>query len=248
MKWLRSKTQGEPRRELMAAKVGLIDRAFTSYSIGSFADIGACWGVHGGYTFHALEAYELSDAVILDGNITADTKERASRWPQLRLEEGDLGAPRLLDSLGKVDALIIFDVLLHQVDPDWDLFLARYAERADFIIIYNQTLVDEDSTVRFVDRGLDYYLAHTPYMGRREEIADWFSRHQQPSRKFHRKPARDSHRYWQWGITQADLMRVIWEAGFQVDFLQNFGPWPGLPCIENHGFVCSRRSRCRPAE
>lgn len=248
MIWRPNKAQREERRALLDVKVGLVDRAFDRYPIGSFADVGACWGAHGGYTFHALERYRVTDAVMLDGDLTAPTKERAMNWPQLRLEEGDLGDRRLLDSVGKVDALIIFDILVHQVDPDWDVFLRRYAEHANFLIIYHQCFVDEASTVRFIDRGLDYYLAHTPYVGQEAEIADWFSRHEQPSRKFDRKVARDSYHYWQWGITQADLIRVIWEAGFQVDFLENFGPWWDLPCIENHGFLCSRRSRNQSAE
>ena len=58
------------------------------------------------------------------------------------------------------DAAIIFDVLLHQVAPDWDAFLARYARKVDHFIIWNQDWAGSEETVRFVERGLDWYLAN----------------------------------------------------------------------------------------
>lgn len=42
---------------LVRGKINLIDRAFTSCRIESFADLGAVWGVEGAYTFRALDKY-----------------------------------------------------------------------------------------------------------------------------------------------------------------------------------------------
>jgi hypothetical protein len=39
-----------------------------------------------------------------------------------QLLEGDIGDAGFIDALPPCDAAIIFDVLLHQVAPDWDAF------------------------------------------------------------------------------------------------------------------------------
>jgi hypothetical protein len=45
------------------------------------------------------------------------------------LIEGNFGSPAVAQQLQNVDAILLFDVLLHQVSPDWDEILDLYATR-----------------------------------------------------------------------------------------------------------------------
>jgi hypothetical protein len=101
-------------------KLRVIDAAFERGDVRSVADLGGVWAVDGGYTFHALERHEPERAVLVDESVTPATAERARRHPQLEIVEGGFGDPAIAERVGRVDAVIMFDVLLHQVDPDWD--------------------------------------------------------------------------------------------------------------------------------
>lgn len=80
---------------LVRGKINLIDRAFTSCRIESFADLGAVWGVEGAYTFRALDKYPVKEAVLVDGRITPTVAARANSYPQLRVIEGTSETRRL---------------------------------------------------------------------------------------------------------------------------------------------------------
>ena len=228
-------------RPIFPHKRDLITEAFRLHTITSLVDIGGCYGVNGGYTFHALALSSIDRAFILDGRITDLTKKRAEQWPQVTLLQGDLGDPRFIEQIGYVDAAICYEVLLHQVAPNWDEFLRAYAERVRVLIIYNQNYMGSKETLRFIDEGIEGYFKHTPYreMVREKNVQEWFGKHDQLCPELNRK-WRDVHFYWQWGITQSDLIRVLWEAGFQVDYLQNYGFWPGKSTIQNQGLICSK--------
>ena len=218
-------------------KAGLLTRAIERYKLRSLIDVGACWGVNGGYTFHALRC-GVSHGTIADGNITRLTRNRASGDNRIELREGSLGEPRFVESLPRADAAVIFDVLLHQVSPDWDEFLDLYAQRVDHFVIYNQDWIGGPDSVRFVDRGLDWYLANVGNSGA-QDIAGWFSRHQDfhPEQK---KPWRDLKNFWQWGITPSDLISAMSRLGFRLDYFENYGLWsehqPHI-CVDGYLFA-----------
>ena len=64
--------------------------------------------------------------------------------------------------VGDVDAVILYDVLLHQVRPDWNEVLRMYAPRTRHFIVYNQQWVKGPDTVRLVDLGKDEYFRSVP--------------------------------------------------------------------------------------
>jgi hypothetical protein len=145
-------------------KAQLVSAAIDRYGLTSIMDVGACWGVHGGYTFHALRSGKIERAFILDGEITELTRARATGDARVALVEGDLGDAEFVARLPDCDAAIMFDVLLHQVAPDWDQFLARYALKVNHFVIWNQDWAGSDSSVRYVERGLEWYLANVGEM------------------------------------------------------------------------------------
>lgn len=144
-------------RHIKPLKRQLIDIAFKLVDIKSIVDLGACWGVNGGYTFHALQNYDLDRAIIVDGVITDITVERAKKFNNLQLIKGAFNDKEIIKELGNVDAAIMYDILLHQVSPNWDEILEMYSKQISTLIIYNQNWIG-DNTVRFIDLGLDKYL------------------------------------------------------------------------------------------
>jgi len=221
-------------------KAQMISDAVERYGIKSVIDVGACWGVNGGYTFHALGTGKVERAVILDGDITRLMRQRAANEPRISLREGDLGDVAFIESLPHSVAAIIYDVLLHQVAPDWDEFLARYARKVDHLIVYNQDW-DGERTIRFLDQGWDFYLRHVP--DDPERLQAWFCKlddlHPTMNRRW-----RDVHNYWQWGITHWDLIETMRTLGFELDWFNYFGPWsPKHPKIRLDGYLFRRKPR-----
>lgn len=185
---------------LVRGKINLIDRAFTSCRIESFADLGAVWGVEGAYTFRALDKYPVKEAVLVDGRITPTVAARANSYPQLRVIEGNFGDQEIADKVGNVDALFLFDVLLHQVSPDWDTILDMYAKNVRCLLIYNQQWIGSTTTVRLLDLGEKHYFRNVPHSKLNKAYRDLF---QKLDKKHpdHDKPWRDIPDIWQWGIT-----------------------------------------------
>ena len=103
-------------------KKDLIDLAFriATPSPRSFADLGGVWGVNAAYTFYSLDRHAITSAHLVDTNFTPVVLEKSKRYDKLNLVEGNFGDARSVEKVGKVDAVFLFDVLLHQVKPDWD--------------------------------------------------------------------------------------------------------------------------------
>ena len=220
-------------------KTAVVDRAFARYGITSFVDLGGCWGVNGGYTFHALRRGDVNRAVLVDGSVTELTRQRADEFPQLELIEAALGHPQTVAEVGQVDAAIMFDILLHQVDPDWRDFLGRYGH-IDTVIIHNQGWLGPE-TVRFIDFDVEEYVRRV-FHSSSDSVRDWYERHDELNVTMGR-PWRDVHNFWQWGITTKDLIGVLWDLGYRIDSFENHGPFsPRFPEIDVISLVARKRT------
>jgi hypothetical protein len=93
--------------------------------------------VEGGYTFYTLDRFPIKRAVMVDTTFTAAVLESKNRYQQLELITANFGSAEVARGVGAVDAVILFDVLLHQVSPDWDEVLALYARGTRAFLIYN---------------------------------------------------------------------------------------------------------------
>jgi len=221
-------------------KADLVSAAIERYRPKSILDVGGCWGVHGGYAFHALRDRTVERAVIADGDITALTRQRAQGESRVGIQEGPLGDAGFVSALPASDAAIMFDVLLHQVSPDWDEFLALYSRKVSHFIIWNQDWIGSEQTVRFVEHGLDWYLKNVGDPDR-ERVVRWFERHDEISERFGR-PWRDVHVHWQWGIVSRNLVEVMRDLGFVLDHFNNWGPWsPRHLAIQCDAYLFTRR-------
>src|SRR5262249_45776091 len=141
----------------------LIDFACDKLQMRSFADLGGVWGVDGEYTFYAMETHRIETAFLVDITFTETLTERKENYPGLKLISGSFGDDRVARQIASVDAVILFDVLLHQVNPDWDDILKMYASRTKSFLIFNPQFTASKSTVRLLDLGEDKYFRNIPH-------------------------------------------------------------------------------------
>jgi len=225
--------------ELVQAKLDMIDFAFTTFGLKSFADLGGIWGVNGGYTFYALDNHKLKEAVLVDTNFNEIVEKRAKSRQQLRFIKGNFGDEKVAHEVGQVDAIFLFDVLLHQVDPNWDRILEMYAPNVKCLIIYNQQWLGSEHTVRLLDLGEDAYFQNVPHNKTEEVYSGLFQKLNQKHPDHDRK-WKDVHNIWQWGITDIDLKEKIESLGFRLQFYKNCGMFVNLKNFENHAYVFTK--------
>ena len=127
-------------------KLQLIDFAQQRLNMTSFADLGGVWNIDGGYSFYALGYETIKSGVLVDTDFTSAVFERQKRFPHLRLVEKNFGDPGILNHVGKIDAVFLFDTLLHQVYPDWDVILRLFSEVSRIFLIFNQQYVNLPKT------------------------------------------------------------------------------------------------------
>jgi hypothetical protein len=222
--------------KVLQEKLDLIDFAFSRFALVSMADLGGVWGVQGAYTFQTLTKRSVQRACLVDTDLTEEVVARAAEFPALELISGNFGSPAVAAKIGKIDAVLLFDVLLHQVAPNWDDILAMYANQCRCFIVYNQQWVGEGDVVRLLELGEEEYFRNVPHNRSVPPYLELFERldeiHPQHGRSW-----RDVHHIWQWGISDAALEKAMERLGFTLALKRNFGRFGRLDRFENHGFV-----------
>jgi len=224
------------RHALQPLKIGAIDWAFDRERIRTFADLGGVWAVDGAYSFYALGRGTGSAGVLVDDDLTDAARRRAKGRPGLRLIEGNFGDPGVASRVGAVDAILLFDVLLHQVAPNWDEVLEMYASHARVFVIVNPQLARRGRTIRLLDLGREEYLRLAPPDEHHRRAVD----HLDDIHPRRGRPWRDAHDIWQWGITDEDLIACLARLGFRLVYLVNDGPWQSSAYFEYVAFVFRR--------
>ncbi len=228
-----------PDTLLQPLKRRVIERGFERCRVRSFADLGGVWAVDGGYTFFALERFDVERAYLVDEDHTDAVRERAQGFAQLELVRANFGAEASAERLGSVDAVILFDVLLHQVAPDWDRVLELYAPRTRSFLIVNPQWSGEGEAVRLLDLGREEYLRSVPEIDLHPEVFSKLDEHN-PRRG---RPWRDVHDIWQWGISDTALIETLERLGFALVYFEDLGRWQGLERFRNRGFAFVREER-----
>lgn len=221
--------------KLMPEKTDLIDYACGQLGVSSFADLGGVWGVDGGYTFYALQKHAIKKAFIVDTDITDIVREEQKSFPQLTLINANFGSYDVVERIGNVDAIFLFDVLLHQVAPDWDELIKIYSSNTQYFIIYNQQFIGP-KTVRLIELGETEYFENVPHKREEEPYKSFIEKMYQMHPK-HNRIYRDIHNVWQWGILDIDLINTMKKHGFQMVYYINYGQWGNLKNFEKHTFI-----------
>jgi hypothetical protein len=221
-------------------KFTVIDHAFRTChpAARSFADLGGVWKVNGAYSRYALKKPDVGRGVLVDTDMPHDLRARLSKDPRLQLISGDFTSPEIASRVGTVDVVLLFDVLLHQANPSWDAVLSTYAGLTSCMTIYNQQYVLGDSSVRLTTLPLEDYCALAPRG--RDEVYRHIYAHGDEIHPTYKKPWRDIHNVFQWGITDRDLRATMKDLGFREAYFRNFGRFSNLPAFENHAFIFIR--------
>lgn len=237
----------KPTRPIVPHKARFLLEAGEAYDLRSFADLGGSWGVHGGYSVQALLAFPIEHAVLVDDFVPEPVRTRLAPYPQLQIVKGAFGLPETVAAVPEVDAVLLFDILLHQVAPDWGRILEFYAPKARHLLIYNQQWTGSNKTVRLTDMAPEDYVRNTPFAADEDRaralatVKGIYAGFGTPHTNFGGKDRRDCPDIWQWGITGADLVAKCQSLGFRLDRMQNYGRFaPQLESFENHGFWFTR--------
>lgn len=227
-------------QKLDPIKLKLIDDLFqVAPDIRSSADLGACWGVDGGYSRYLLDKHGLDRAVIVDQHITDGTLAWTNEEPKAEPTPGFFGSDTTLQKVGNVDLVIFFDVLLHQVAPDWDEVLAMWAPRTKYFLVHNPMWTVGTQTIRFPDHGFEWFKANVVYQ-HEGRLKDWFDRLDEFDAE-QGKRKKDIHNFWQFGITSEDLVAKMEALGFICDRNEYFKSRSGKPWIKNYGFIFKKK-------
>jgi hypothetical protein len=225
-----------PAPPLDGLKLDVLDLAQRRFRLRRAADLGAVWAVDAASSFHLADRRGVESVVAVDDDFTPAVTAAAARRPGVRLVRGNFGDPAVAAEVGKVDAVVMFDVLLHQVSPDWDQVLELYAPNTSAFILAGPWYTDSATSVRLLDLGEERYLRTVPsqaihdgLFGRLHEI--------NPRRG---RPWRDVHDIWQWGITDEDLRRHLRSLGFELAHFESHGAWRSLSSFTNSVYVFAR--------
>lgn len=202
----------------------------------SFADLGGVWAVDAAYTFYALDNYDIESAVIVDAYFTDKVIEKSQEYGNLRIIKADFGEKGVPEQVAHVDAIFLFDVLLHQVKPDWDEVLKMYSAQTDYFVVFNPQWIASDNTVRLLELGRDEYFRNVPHDEQLPTYKDLF-RNMNEIHPEHRRIWRDIPDVWQWGITDDDLQRKMSNLGFALQHYKNCGQFGTLRNFEKHALI-----------
>jgi len=223
--------------KMVPCKKEVLDYIFNNYEIKSIAELGCVWGVEGIYGRYIATKYQNTLVRMVDSHWTKEASELCSKYSNIMTISDNFGNSEILNKIGHVDAIIFFDVLLHQVAPDWDRMLQMYAPYTDFFVIVQPQYIGSPVTVRLLDLGYDGYFANVPHDKSHPTYKNLFEKMFEVNPGHGNRIWRDIHNVWQWGITDKDLVYKMNCLGFKLVYQKNGGIWGNLNNWENNSFV-----------
>lgn len=235
----RGKRIKERYGRLQVPKRRLLDLSLRKYGVRSLADLGCSFIVSGGYSFYALDLLETERAILVDFNLPSDLLEGVESRKGASTVQGSFGDEAIAEEIGQVDAVILFDILLHQVSPNWDEILSLYAPRTRLFVVYNQQWTGSDKTVRLLDLGAEEYRKNVPQAPQKKNEGLYRTVLERPEEfdLSSERPNRDTLGLWQWAITDADLIDKMYSLGFILRYYEDNGHFQDLENFRNRGFV-----------
>jgi hypothetical protein len=221
-------------------KKELLDYVFSRYKMDRVAELGCVWGVEGAYGQYISAKHNPSVVTMVDTHWTEEALQRCSKYPQILTVQRNFGDANLPAEIGQVGTVVLFDVLLHQVAPDWSTILQQYAPYTQSFTIYNQQFIASPITIRLLDLGYEGYFENVPHNKELLVYQNLFNKMFE-IHPDHNRIWRDVHHVWQWGITDQDLIHTMDRLGFQLDYYKNHGRCGGLKNFEEHAFFFKKK-------
>jgi Glycosyltransferase like family len=225
------------------AKIRAIDYAVDELGVESFASLEIAQA-YGQYAFHAIDKASVRRGVLIDVRPSRPRDhllsaiEQAAERPGMEVLDAPFSDPATVSEVGKVDTILLFDVLHRMVGPDWDQVLELYAPvTGSFVITSPQW--KGDTTVRLIDLGRDKYSAAVPPWDTHRELFERLDdRFEGQERSY-----RDSSHVWQWGITDEDLLTKMEQLGFSLAREWSLDTPPDTEGFVNRAFAFTRSRR-----
>lgn len=216
----------------------IIDYLFDNFGKqNSFLDLGGIWRVDGAYSKYILDQYPECRGNMIDYQIPEVSSIKSSKYKgRMSLIDGHFCDEDHLGKIDSVDFILMFDILLHQVEPNWSDVLKLYADKTTFFVIYNQQWVASKNTIRLLDLGKDDYFLNVPHESSHPTYQRVFDSPDE-LHPTHNKPLRDIPDIWQWGITDNDLLKQMNDMGFEQVYYKDFGQYGNLKNFSDHGFI-----------
>jgi len=162
--------------------------------------------------------------------------EQAAERPGMRVADGTFWDSGAMAAIGRVDAVLLYDVLMRAVAPDWDELLAHFAPITSGFVICNPQWQSDGEAIRLIDLGRERYLEVVPRWPGTRELFDQLDAWDPGQQRRYR----DGNHVFQWGITDIHLKKKLAELGFTLDREATLGPLPG-----SEGFVQKTFVFCR---
>lgn len=228
------KEMGEPNIQIF--KRNILDYAFKRLRISTVAELGGVWNVDCAYGLYVLEKYKPERIFMVDTDWTDTAMKQCSPHKEITIIKDNFGNSKIPERIGLVDTIMLFDVLLHQVAPDWDRVLQMYAPFTKSFLIVEPIFIGGPISTRLLDLGRDEYFKNTPHDPSHPTYKALFDKMYEINPE-HNRIWRDIHNVWQWGITQRDLIQTLCSLGFDLDYLINAGQFGQLTNFMYKSFV-----------
>ena len=221
----------------------LIDKLFelTENKINKIADLGGIYRVHGAYAFYTIQKYHVSKVLEIDTELTRTYLNLSKKYNQILSLEMNFADTKVVSQIENVDALYLFDVLLHQVKPDWDEILEMYSDKTKYFVIFNQMFTKSKETVRLLDLGFDEYFRHVPFE-KAHPLSQNLIKKTYEINSEHGKIWRDVHHVFQWGITVKDLIETLEKLDFELVFHKIWGMFSHSDSFDDHAFIFKKKT------
>jgi hypothetical protein len=235
--------------ERNAGKLVAIDHAVERLEIESFASLEIAQAF-GQYAFYTIGKPTVQRGTLIDvrawrprGQLLS-AMEYAAEHPGMEVLDGSFADPDTVTELGQVDAILLHDVLLRLVDPDWDQVLKLYAPATSSFVIVNPQWERGATTIRLIDLGRERYLQAVPPWPSHIELFD----HLDEWNEAQERPYRDGNDVWQWGITDTDLKAKMGELGFSLEREWRLNAPPDTEGLGTKAFAFIRAEPSEPAD
>lgn len=220
----------------------LIDTLFelADDNITTIADLGGIYKVHGAYTFYTIQKHHVSKIIQIDTELTSEYLDLSKKYNQILSLEMNFADRNATLNIDKVDAIYLFDVLLHQVNPDWNEILEMYSDKTNYFAIFNQMFTKSDQTVRLLDLGFDKYFEHVPFEKEHPLSQNLINKTYEINPE-HGKIWRDVHHVFQWGITVKDLIDTMEKLDFKLIYHKHWGMFSYSNSFDDHAFIFKKK-------
>jgi hypothetical protein len=223
-------------------KKDVIDFAFEKLRLKTIAELGCVWGVNGAYSRYISGKYSPSRIVMVDAIWNEFAMAECTKYPCIETIDGDFCNTETIGKVGKIDAVIFFDLLLHLVNPDWNSVLRMYSKYTSCFMIVNPQYFGTDTTIRLWDLDYDTYFQSVPHDPTQKSYARTIANPYEYDEK-QKKILRDVFYVWQWGIKNHDLIDLMDRLGFESIFLKRGNIAYGKNRMFNdYGFIFVKRS------